>query len=91
MGPAPSVPLSETGDHNWILGNIHLKFKLNFYFQSYTYKTHKGDINYCEEDTGLLRCDIIGDCLRFGVENFMILSSISDTCEWGSAIPFLKR
>ena len=47
MGPAPSVPLrelplSETGDHNWILGNIHIKFNLNFYFQSY--KTHKGEL-----------------------------------------------
>ena len=48
MGPAPSVPLielshSETGDHNWILGNIHLKFNLNFYFQPYRYKAHKGE------------------------------------------------
>ena len=44
MGQAPSVPLSETDDHNWILGNIHLKFNLNFHFQSYTYKTHKGEL-----------------------------------------------
>ena len=101
MGPALSEPLSVLSHLvklaitiNWIYIREHssqVQFKFLFPI-IHRYNTHKrGVINYCEEDKGLLKYDIIEDCLRFWVEKFMILSLSSDTWEWASAVPFLKR
>ena len=43
-------------------------------------------MNYCEGDTGLLKCNIIEDCWRFVVVKFIILSPIYDTWDLGVGI-----